>query len=170
MPGVPVPDWEPDETGRNVPAKITVADFRRYFLASFPPLAAGEHDGLIQDAIDTVYAMFPGIRTLWDVHAKQLWYDKTVTCYRLLTAWFIMDRYPEVSSAYASVNGMPLKRKKVDGVDLTFETGFLQETPGAAASMQDVLGGLKSNDFGRKALLMIRCSAKRVMLRNSRVT
>jgi hypothetical protein len=65
---------------------------------------------------------------------------------------------------------MPLKRKKVDGVDLTFETGFLQEAQGAAAGVQDILGGLKSNDFGRKALLMIRCSARRAMLRNRRIT
>jgi hypothetical protein len=169
MPGVLIPDWEPDETGRNVPAKITVEDFRRYFSASFPKLMAEEHDGLIQDAIDTVYAMFTGVGMLWDMHPDKVWYDKTVTCYRLLTAWFVMDRYPELSSAYTSVNGMPLKRKKVDGVDLMFETKFLQETQGAAGSMQDILGGLKSNDFGRKALLMIRCSAKRVMLRNRRI-
>jgi hypothetical protein len=170
MPGVLLPDWEPDGTGRDVPAKMTVEDFRRYFLMSFPKLGAEAYDGLIQDAIDTVYAMFTGVNTLWDIHPAQVWYEKSRLCYRLLVAWLITDRYPELSVTYTSVNGLPLRKKKVDGVDLMFDTGFLQEPLGTVSPMQDVLGGLKSNDFGRKALLMLRAAGKRVMLRNRKIT
>jgi hypothetical protein len=169
MPVIPFPSGELipgfvlDEDGKGVPQKITVGDFRRHLLMAFPALAAEEHDDLIQDAIDTVYAMFPGVGTLWDLQPNKVWYEKTQVCYRLLTAWFITDQYPGLSAVYTSVNGLPLRKKKVDGVDLMFDTGFLQDTN---APVQDVLGGLKSNDFGRTALLMIRASAKRVMLRN----
>jgi hypothetical protein len=148
-----------------VPAKITVADFRRHHLMSFPKLADTSKDDVISDAIDTAYAMFTGIATLWDMQPAQVWYDKTVACYRLLTAWYIMDAYPEYSAAYSSLNGIPLRRKKVDGVDITFATEALQEVRSGTA-VQDTLAGLKSNDFGRKALLMIRASGKRPMLRN----
>jgi hypothetical protein len=165
MPGELIPDWEPDGNGKAVPAKITVADFRRYFLTAFPKLVAEEHDGLIQDAIDMVYAIFTGVNTIWDRHPAKVWYEKTQVCYRLLTAWYVMDRYPELSAAYASIDGLPLKRRKVDGVDLTVATEMLQDAPSQA---QSVLSDLKSNGFGRKALLMIRASAKRAMLRNWR--
>jgi hypothetical protein len=166
MPGELIPGWEPDETGRNVPAKITVEDFRRYFSASFPGLMAEEHDGLIQDAIDTVYAMFPGIGTLWDIHPKQTWHDKTGVCYRFLAAWFIADNYPEFVAGVPVMGGIPLKRKHVDGVDLT----FADRTSGGNKEYQDLLESLQSNTWGNKARLMIRACAKRAMLRNRRVT
>jgi hypothetical protein len=118
---------------------------------------------LLEDAIDTVYAMFVGVGTIWDLHAQQVWWDKTHVCYRFLVAWYLADRYPELSASYISVDGIPIKRKKVDGVDLTFATEMLQDTP---AKGFDSLSGLKSNDFGRKALMMIRSSAKKSILRN----
>jgi hypothetical protein len=166
MPGVLLPDWEPDETGRNVPAKITIEDFRRYFSASFPKLMAEEHDGLIQDVIDTVYAIFAGVGTIWDIHPKQVWYDKTVTCYRLLTAWFIADKYADLAPGVPSIDG--LKQKKVDGVAITYATEMIHGK--AEGRVQDLLAGLRSNHFGRTALMMIQSSAKRVMLRNRRIT
>jgi hypothetical protein len=166
MPGVLIPDWEPDGTGKRVPAKITVEDFRRYFSASFPKLMAEEHDGLIQDAIDTVYAVFSGIGTLWDIHPKRIWHDKTVVCYRFLTAWLITDNYPEFVAGVPVMGGIPLKRKKVDGVDLA----FADRAAGGNKEYQDLLESLQSNTWGNKARLMIRACAKRAMLRNRRTT
>jgi hypothetical protein len=166
MPGVLTPDWEPAETGGNVPAKITVEDFRRYFSASFPKLMAEDHDGLIQDAIDTVYAMFTGVGTMWDMQPEEVWRDKTEACYRFLTAWFIADNYPEFVAGVAVMGGIPLRRKRVDGVDLTFAGA---ESSGRKDFL-DVLGSLKSNTWGNKAYLMIAASAKRALLRNRRIT
>jgi hypothetical protein len=166
MPGVLTLEWELDEAGKQVPAKITVADFRRYFLASFPELSDGAHDGLIQDAIDTVYAIFTGVNTIWDVHTAKVWYEKTHVCYRFLTAWYIADNYPEFVASAPVMGGVLLKRKKIDGVDLT----FADPADNGNRNYQDSLESLKSNPWGNKARLMIRASAKRVMLRNRRVT
>jgi hypothetical protein len=166
MPGVLIPDWEPDETGRSVPAKITVGDFRRYFLMSFPKLGAEEYDGIIQEAIDMVYAMFTGVNTMWDMHPDAVWYEKSHVCYRLLTAWYLADNYPSFVAGVTVMGGLPLKRKKVDGVDLT----FADWTVSGNKEYQDVLESLKSNPWGNKARLMIRASAKRAMLRNRRIT
>jgi hypothetical protein len=145
-----------------IPAKITIHDFRRYCLQSFPTLAASDYDNLLTEAIDTVYAMFAGIGELWDMQPRQTWYDKTVLCYRLLAAWYITDRYPELSRNYTSLNGVRLEQKKVDGVMLKF-----QKAP--TETNVDPMLALQSNDFGRKALFMIKTAAKRALLRNRRI-
>lgn len=168
MPGVPAPDWEPDGNGRDVPAKITVEDFRRHYLASFPKLAAEKYDGLVQDAIDAAYAAFSGVSTLWDRQPKRVWHDKTVLCYRLLTAWYIADKYGDLVPGTLSIGGLPLARRKVDGVDLTFDTSLTRSE--ADGAYRDTLSCLKSNSWGRMALMMIQTSAKRAMLRNRRIT
>jgi hypothetical protein len=162
MPGELIPGFVPDEGGRSVPQKITVGDFRRYFLDQFPKLGDGGQDGLIQDAIDTVYAIFTGVQTLWDMHKTPVWYGKTQTCYRLLAAWYIADLYPAFVAGVPVMGGIPLKRKKIDGVDLTFAAA----AAGGNRNYEDLLDSLNSNPWGRKARLMIKASAKRVMLRN----
>jgi hypothetical protein len=165
MPGVLIPDWEPDDAGRSVPAKITIEDFRRYFSASFPKLIAEKHNGLIQDAIDTVYAVFAGVNTIWDIHPDRVWREKTVVCYRLLTAWYIADDHPAFVAGVPTMGGIPLKRKKIDGVDLTFADVVSSNNK----NYEDLLESLNSNPWGRKARLMLKAAGKRVMLRNRRI-
>ncbi len=145
-----------------IPAKITVYDFRRYHLQSFPGLADSEYDDLLLGAIDAAYAIFPGVGTLWDWLPEQVWYDKTVLCYRLLTAWYVTDLYPELSSNYASLNGVRLEQKRIDGVMLKFQRAPLKQS-------DDPMQALESNDFGRKAKFMIKAAAKRALLRNCRI-
>lgn len=155
-----------DETvfAAGVPAKITVADFRRHHLASFPKLAEEKFNELIQEAIDTVYGMFTGVAKLWDLHDRKTWYEKTTLCYRLLTAWYITDMHPGFAAGVPAMGGIPVKRKKVDGVDITFsdsaETGI--------KGYVDMLSSLSSNPWGNKAKLMIQTAAKRAMPRNCR--
>ena len=141
-----------------VPAKITIHDFRRHCLYSFPALASSDFDGLLTDAIDTVYSVFAGVGELWDLHPRQLWYDKTVLCYRFLVCWLIADHYPEFSSRNQTID--ILKRKKIDGVDMVFNTDLIAGS--------NPLTKLNSNDFGRKALMMIQTAAKRAFLRSCR--
>jgi hypothetical protein len=168
MPGITlplgelIPGFVLDEDGRSVPQKITIGDFRRYFLDQFPKLGDEGQDGLIQDAIDTVYAIFTGVQTLWDMHKTPVWYDKTQTCYRLLTAWYLADLYPSFVAGIPTMGGIPLKRKKIDGVDLTFANGASSTNK----NYEDLLDSLNSNPWGRKARLMIKASANRVILRN----
>jgi hypothetical protein len=149
-----------------VPARITAEDFRRYHLAAFPKLVAGTYDGLINDAIEAVYTMFTGVADIWKGQPRQVWYEKTVLCYRLLTAWYILDLYPSLAAGVPAMGGIPLRRKKIGGVDITFpET----RTASGVSHYQDVLQSLKSNPFGMKAYVMITTSAARVKIRNRRL-
>jgi hypothetical protein len=145
-----------------VPAKITIHDFRRHHLQSFAALADTDYDDLLTNVIDAVYAVFPGIGKLWDLQPEQIWYDKTVLCYRLLAAWFITDHFPELSKSYTSLNGVLLEQKKVDSVMLRFQK--MKPDDGV-----DPMLALRSNMFGRTALLMIRTAVKRALLRNYRI-
>jgi hypothetical protein len=145
------------------PAMITPADFRRYHLETFPKLADEKHDELIRQAIDMVYTVFSGVRTIWQQEPKQLWFDKTRACYRLLAAWFIADMYPRYVSGTPVMGGLPLKRKKIGGVDLTFQdTG-----KGTAGERQNLLAGLDSNPFGKMAKIMITTAAAKFRTWNS---
>ena len=164
-PGELLPDWDVDSAGQRVPAKISVEDFRRYFLASFPKLSSSDNEAFLQDALDMVYAMFTGIGILWDWHPAEVWYEKTRTCYRFLAAWYIADIRPELVSGVVVMGGTPLKRKKVDGVDIVFADSVSKGN----TEYLDLLESLKSNAWGAKAYLMIRSAGKRVMLRNRRI-
>ena len=144
------------------PARITIMDFRRYHLQSFPKLGDVQHESLIEEAIDTVYTMFHGVGTIWKRHTQDVWFEKTQTCYRLLTAWYIADMYPRFVSGTPVIGGIPLKRKKIGGVDLTF-----QDTGKTISSeYHDLLGGLESNPFGKMAKLMITTAGARFEVRN----
>jgi hypothetical protein len=145
------------------PARITPADFRRYHLDTFPKLADASREGIIEQAIENVYAVFSGVSSIWQKHPRQLWYDKTRVCYRLLTAWFIADMYPKFVSGMPVMGGLPLKRKKIGGVDLTFQN--TQKAGGSA--YPDLLQGLDSNPFGKMAKIMITTSAARHSTWNS---
>jgi hypothetical protein len=150
-----------------VPAKLTVNDFRRYHLQSFPKLADSQYDQLIADAIDAVYAMFVGVLTIWNWQSAQIWYEKTMLAFRLLTAWYICDLYPELAAGGGAVSmgGIPLKRKKIYGIDITFP----DITSGQNKDYLDLLSGLKSNVFGMKAYQMIKSAVKITLLKNRRV-
>lgn len=139
-----------------VPARITRDDFRRFYLANFPKLAEG-HDDIIDQAIEAVYTEFHGVGTLWNMHTPQVWFDKTRMCYLHLAAWYIADMHPKYVAGVPVMGGVPIKRKKIGGVDITFQDG--------ASSASDLLAGLMSNPFGKQAYIMIKASAKRTALR-----
>lgn len=147
------------------PLRINREDFRRQFLTSFPKLAglngnATEADSIIDNAIESVYDIYTGIATLWNLHDKQTWFDKTRRCYLYLTAWYIADMYPKYVAGITVMGAVPLKEKKIGGVDIKFDTEFLNSGRGL-----DVLKGLLSNPFGKMAYVMITTCAKRTALR-----
>lgn len=144
-----------------LPAQLTAQDFMRYHLQQFPKLAKPENVGIIEEAIASVYAMFYGVGTVWDIHTKDVWYDKTVLCYRLLVAWYIADTNPKMLSGLPTMGGVPVKRKKIGDIDITFADSMSTES----GAYQDLLSSLKSNPFGHKAYLMLRAAGKRVMIR-----
>lgn len=147
------------------PLRINREDFRRQFLTSFPKLAglngnATEADSIIDNAIESVYDIYTGVATLWNLHDKQTWFDKTRRCYLYLTAWYIADMYPKYVAGVTVMGAVPLKEKKIGGVDIKFDTEFLSSGRGL-----DVLKGLLSNPFGKMAYVMITTCAKRTALR-----
>lgn len=148
------------------PLRINREDFRRQFAASFPKLAnidssdATEADTIIDGAIDAVYDMFTGVATLWNKHNAQTYFDKTRRCYLYLTAWYIGDMFPKYVAGVTVMGAVPLKEKKIGGVDLKFDTEFLSTGKG-----QNLLKGLLSNPFGKMAYMMITTCAKRTALR-----
>jgi hypothetical protein len=149
-----------------LPARITVDDFRRRHLESFPKLSEASYDQLIQDAIDDVYTMFHGVQTLWDWHDDEVWFAKTQLAFLLLTAWHLLDSYPTLSAGVVTTGGLPLKRKKIGGVDIQFADSA---SPVVYKDYQDLLGNLKSNPFGVKVYSMLRASGKRALLGNRRM-
>lgn len=143
-----------------VPARVTAQEFLRYHLMQFPKLAAPANADILTEAIESVYTMFYGVGTLWDLHPAEVWFSKTTLCYRLLIAWYIADTRPTLLSGVPAMGGVPIKRKKIGDIDITFE-----DSAANSGNYQDLLSSLKSNPFGHKAYLMIRASGKRVMLR-----
>jgi hypothetical protein len=148
-----------------VPARITADDFRRHHLDAFPKLSDPAKDQFLRDAIDDVYAMFHGAQTLWDWQPDQVWFEKTQLLFRLLVAWYIVDVYPAYSAGVSSMGGVPLRRKKIGGVDIQYADSA---SPSPRGDYLDLLGALKSNAFGAKAYGMIRASGKLALLRNWR--
>lgn len=145
-----------------LPAKITISDFRRYFLASFPKLSDTSYDGYLANAIDTVYTLFYGVQTLWDMQTKQVWFDKTQLCFLNLTAWYIADTNPTFCSGTTTMGGVKLRRKRIGDIDISFDNA---NSDGNGENFQNLLGGLLSNPFGKVAYIMIESCAKRAMLR-----
>jgi hypothetical protein len=147
------------------PLRINREDFRRQFLTSFPKLAGldgnnQEANNIIDTSIEAVYDIYTGVATLWNLQDKQTWFDKTRRCYLYLTAWYIADMYPKYIAGVTVMGAVPLKEKKIGGVDIKFDTEFLSSGKG-----QNMLKGLLSNPFGKMAYMMITTCAKRTALR-----
>jgi len=147
-----------------LPAPITPDDWRRYHLQSFPVFADPDKQDIAEDilkeAIESIYSMWPGVSYLWEGHDKQVWYEKTRLCYRFLICWYIADLYPAFSRGILSTGGLPIGRKKIGPIDIT----YLKESLTSKSS--DLLAPLLSNVFGAKAHLMIKTVYKRLKITN----
>ena len=149
-----------------LPAPITPDDWRRYHLQSFPAFATTDPDkkkiadDILHEAIEAVYSMWVGVSTLWESHDKQVWYEKTRLCYRLLICWYIADLYPEHARGILSTSGMAIGRKKIGPIDIVYNQDAL------SAGSKDIISPLLSNPFGAKAHLMIKTAYKRAAITN----
>ena len=147
-----------------LPAPITPEDWRRYHLQSFPAFADEDRieiaDTILREAIETIYSMWVGVSTLWEGHDRQVWFEKTRLCYRLLVCWYIADLYPEFASGIMTTAGLPIVSKKIGPISIAYGKEAL--TPNSI----DLLTPLLSNAFGAKAHLMIKTSYKRTKITN----
>ena len=147
-----------------VPARITASDFKYDMPAAFPKLAPESANPIIDDAIRAVYAMFTGVKTIFTSPDKDEWYDKTVRCYTLLTAWYIADLYPRYAVGIQSTGGIPMLEKKIGDVLIKYvDTSRLGSTDA-------VLEALKSNPYGAKAYIMIKGAPARYAIRVAQIT
>ena len=147
-----------------LPAPITPDDWRRFHLQSFPVFADDSRrdvaEEILHEAIEAVYSMWVGVSYLWQGHEKQVWYEKTRLCYRFLICWYIADLYPEFSRGIVSTAGLPILKKKIGPIDITYDKEAL------SAGSTDLLAPLLSNPFGAKAHLMIKTAYKRAVITN----
>ena len=147
-----------------IPAPITPDDWRRYHLQSFPAFADEEvletANTILEEAIETIYSMWVGVSYLWQGHDNQVWFEKTRLCYRFLVCWYIADLYPDYSRGILTTAGLPITRKKIGPVDITYGKEAL------VSNNSDILAPLLSNAFGAKAHLMIKTAYKRTKITN----
>jgi hypothetical protein len=147
-----------------LPAPITPDDWRRYHLQSFPVFADPDRqdvaEEILRESIEAVYSMWVGVSYLWEGHDRQVWFEKTRLCYRLLICWYIADLYPEFSRGILSTGGLPIGRKKIGPIDITYLKDSL------TSNSTDLLAPLLSNVFGAKAHLMIKTVYKRTKITN----
>lgn len=124
---------------------MTRNDFK--YAANFPTLTDNE----INDAYETVLAMFAGVAQLWGVLSLQIRTMKRTLCYNLLTAWYLADTKPLALSGMVGNGGMALSSKSIGGTSVTFQD----------MDSQEGLKQLNSNAFGQKALMMIQSAPER---------
>lgn len=147
-----------------LPKKIEPDFFLQKYGQAFPDLLPLDMEATVEAIIDDVYTMFHGVSTLWNTHEKQTWYDKTRMCYGLLTAWYIVDTFPNYAVGIPSMGGMPIKQKSIGGVKVVFGNPDSDGTS-RLAQYKDYLAQLKTNPYGYKAYTMINSAAALIKLR-----
>ena len=135
-----------------LPERVDASYMKRRYGQNFPRLLNPDRASILEDAIDDVYALFPGISDVWKHLDQALWISKTQLCYGLIVAWYIVDVYPKYAVGVASMGGMLLESKAIGGVKVKFA-----EDKGR--SSKSGLSALRSNAFGNKAYLMLKGSS-----------
>ena len=144
------------------PQRITIDWFRSRFGENFPDLLDSSKSDFLESCIADVYSMFAGVQELWDHLEYKVYVEKTQLCYGLLTAWYIADLYPTTAIGIQSSGGIPIARKKIGSIDISYAD---RETRAGSRNNADLLSSLKSNSMGAKAYLMIKASGKMNYLR-----
>lgn len=144
-------------TTSGLPLPIDRVWFRARYGQNFPDLLAEEKDDFLDTIILDVYTMFFGVGELWSHLPRTVYEDKTRLCYGLLVAWYITDIYPDYAIGVVSTGGIPLKAKKIGGVQIQFSE---QRFRVGSTNNANLLQSLKSNSFGAKAYDMIKMSGK----------
>lgn len=144
------------------PLRIDAKDFKARFGCYFPKLLAPDKEQIITDAIDSVYTMFTGVEDLWSSLDEETFFKKTRQCFGFLTAWYLADMFPLLSSGIQSMGGLPVTSKSIGGVKLTFAD---ISQAGKNPRFRDNLAFLKTNTMGVQAYNMIKTSSKMQFLK-----
>jgi hypothetical protein len=126
------------------------------FARNFPNLPDGSAD--ISEAIAAIQAQFSGaLNYFWqdlDSTTQEL---KRNLLFNYLVAWYLADQFSESLSGVVGNGGMPLVKKSLGGIDLTFLQYKIQED----------MKIFTTNVFGIRALQMILTAPERFGIRGS---
>ena len=99
------------------------------------------------EAKDIVKAMWFGVTQLWAVCDEEVRNQKRSAVLNLLIAWYLADMYPtRLVGGMQTSGGMPITRKRIRDVDISY----------ASLHLPQAYDALASNQFGVKAAMLIR--------------
>lgn len=120
---------------------VTYVDFT--YKNKFSELSEDE----FEEACNIVKAMWSGVLEMWGACEESIRNQKRSAVLNLLLAWYLADMYPtRLIGGLQSSGGMPLARKRIREVDLSY----------ASLNLPESYGALASNQFGVKAAMLIR--------------
>ncbi len=99
------------------------------------------------EAKNIVKAMWYGVTQLWAVCEEEVRNQKRSAVLNLLIAWYLADVYPtRLTGGMQTSGGMPITRKRIRDVDISY----------ASLNLPQAYDALGSNQFGVKAANLIR--------------
>lgn len=125
----------------NAYSLVTYVDFT--YKSKFSELSEEE----FTEACDIVKAMWSGVLELWAVCEERVRNQKRSMAMNLLLAWYLADMYPtRLVGGIQSSGGMPITRKKIREVDISYKQ----------LNLPPAYDALASNQFGVKVAMLIR--------------
>lgn len=125
----------------NAYSLVTYVDFT--YKSKFSELTEEE----FTEACDIVKAMWSGVLELWAVCEERVRNQKRSMAMNLLLAWYLADMYPtRLVGGIQSSGGMPITRKKIREVDISYKQ----------LNLPQAYDALASNQFGVKVAMLIR--------------
>ena len=99
------------------------------------------------EACNIVKAMWSGVLKMWSVCEEEERNQKRSAVLNLLVAWYLADMYPtRLTGGMQTSGGMPISRKRIRDVDISY----------AGLHLPAAYDALASNQFGVKAAMLIR--------------
>ena len=129
--------------------------FARNF--SFADLGVSE----IQEGIASVQAQFSGVLNYyWGSLDTLTQTNKRNLVFNLLVAWYLADMFPTSLTGVTGNAGIPVVKKSIGGVDITFGQYKVQED----------MKVLTTNTFGMRSLMMLLTAPERFGMLGSSTT
>lgn len=126
------------------------------FARNFPDLPDGSND--IVEAINAIQAQFSGaLNNFWGDLDSDTQLAKRNLLLNYLVAWYLADQFTTSATGVVTNGGMPITRKVIGGVDVTF----------MQYKIQDDMKIFTTNTFGIRALQMILTAPERFGIRGS---
>lgn len=112
----------------------------------------------IQEGIDAISAQFSGVLTsFWGALDPVSRDNKRNLILNLLVGWYLADMYPTSLTGITGNAGLPMVKKSIGGVDIT----FLQY------KIQEEMKPFTTNTFGIRALMMLLTAPERFGMHGS---